>query len=123
MWAGIAILSLVVSLVVNFVPPVLTQLLWPAAVVVPAMTSYMRARRQDWIARSRRGVVVNVVMALVIAGAMLTFQFGRAEGDAVARFQLNAALIVAVGQPAWLLWSLYDSLMLFLQERRRRPMA
>lgn len=118
LWAGIAVLSLIVWLLAGSVPAALVQLLWPMSLVVPALATFLRARRQDWTSRWRRGAVVDVIVALLLAGAMMFFQLGRAEGDAVSRGQLNAALLLAVGQPSWLLWCMYDSLMLFLRERR-----
>ena len=117
-WAGIVALTIIASLLVDVVPAAAMQLLWPMTLLIPAFSSHLRARRQDWTGRWRRGAFVDVVLAVILGGAMLVFQFGRGVEDEVTRFQLNAALLLAVGQPAWAGWALYDSLMLFFAQRR-----
>lgn len=117
-WAGIVVLTVIATLLVDVLPAAAMQLLWPMTLVVPALSSYLRARRQDWSGKWRRGAFIDIVVAVILAGAMLVFQFGRGVDDEVSRFQINAALLLAVGQPGWAVWSLYDSLMLFLAQRR-----
>lgn len=117
-WVGIVTLTILATLVVDVLPAAAMQLLWPMTLLVPAFSSHLRARRQDWTGRWRRGAFIDLVLAVILAGAMLVFQFGRGLEGEVSRSQLNAALLLAVGQPAWAVWSLYDSLMLLFAQRR-----
>jgi hypothetical protein len=119
MWAGIVVLTAVVTLISGLIPTYVLQLLWPLAILVPALSAYRRAYQQDWTGRSRRSAAVNAVVAAIFAIAMLAFQLGRAVDDPLERFRVTAALVLAAGQPSWAVWSLYDSFMLYLQQRRR----
>jgi formate-dependent nitrite reductase membrane component NrfD len=119
MWVGIVTLTAIVSLLSESVPAFALQVLWPVAVLVPALTAYRRARQQDWPGRSRRAAAINAVVAVIIGVAMLAFQLGRAVDDPLERFRVTAALVLAAGQPSWAVWSLYDSFMLYMQQRRR----
>ncbi len=119
MWVGIVTLTAVVWLLSESIPAYILQVLWPVAVLVPALTAYRRARQQDWPGRSRKSATINAVVAVIIGVAMLAFQLGRAVDDPLERFRVTAALVLAVGQPTWAVWSLYDSFMLYLQHRRR----
>lgn len=119
MWAGIVTLTAIVSLLSESIPAFVLQVLWPVAVLVPALTTYQRARQQDWPGRSRRAAAINAVVAVIIGISMLAFQLGRAVDDPLERFRVTAALVLAAGQPSWAVWSLYDSFMLYVQQRRR----
>ncbi|MGF1664969.1 MAG: hypothetical protein ACFCVC_01740 [Acidimicrobiia bacterium] len=118
MWAGIVILTAVVTLISGLIPTFVLQLLWPMAILVPALSAYRRAWQQDWSGRSRRAAAVNAVVAVILGIAMLAFQLGRAVNDPLERFRVTAALVLAAGQPSWAVWSLYDSFMLFMKQRR-----
>lgn len=119
-WAGIVILTVIVTALTGFLPELVFLILWPLTVLVPPVTTYVRALQRSWGMRARRGAFWSAAASVVIAVAMVTLQIGRMTNPEPGRAQYLAANVIGFGLPVWFLWALWDTLRLFRHRRTSR---